>query len=218
MAKKLSEKEKLEIIKNFSNGKTIDQLADQFNCAKLTISRNLKKSLGEQTYKDLVKKIKNHNKIKNLNKESINTEIESQSTKENRLNENQLDNSFFQTTPFTEIVPLNCEIDNNVQKDLSSVNISDINLPKIVYMIVSKQIELETKYLRDYPEWQFLSEQDLNRKTIEIFFENKIAKRFCNKEQKVIKVPNTYIFKLVAPILVSKGITRIVTAENLISL
>ena len=218
MAKKLSEKEKLEIIKNFSNGKTIDQLADQFNCAKLTISRNLKKSLGEQTYKDLVKKIKNHNKIKNLNKESINTEIESQSTKEKRLNENQIDNSFFQTTPFTEIVPLNCEIDNNVQKDLSSVNISDINLPKIVYMIVSKQIELETKYLRDYPEWQFLSEQDLNRKTIEIFFENKIAKRFCNKEQKVIKVPNTYIFKLVAPILVSKGITRIVTAENLISL
>ena len=37
-------------------------------------------------------------------------------------------------------------------------------------MIVDKKIELEIKTLKDYPEWQFLSEKcDLNRKTIEIF-------------------------------------------------
>ena len=56
------------------------------------------------------------------------------------------------------------------------------------------------------------------RKTIEVFFDNKIAKRFCSNEQKVIKVPNTNVFKIVAPILVARGITRIVTAENLIAL
>ena len=85
-------------------------------------------------------------------------------------------------------------------------------------MIVDKKIELQSKYLSDYPDWQFLSKDELNRKTIEIFIDLKNAKRFCNKEQKVIKVPNTEIFKIVAPILVSRGITRIVSEDKLIAL
>ena len=85
-------------------------------------------------------------------------------------------------------------------------------------MIVDKKIELEIKYLRDYPDWQFLSKEELDRKTIEIFFDIKLAKRFCNKDQKVIKVPNSDVFKIVAPLLLNKGISRIVTADKLISL
>ena len=38
-------------------------------------------------------------------------------------------------------------------------------------MIVDKDIELEIKILKDYPQWDFLPVDDLNRKTIEIFFE-----------------------------------------------
>ena len=85
-------------------------------------------------------------------------------------------------------------------------------------MIVDKQIELETKLLKNYAEWSFLSEKDLNRKTIEIFFDLKIAKRSCKKEQKVIKVPNSNVFKIVAPILLSRGISRIVSSDYLIAL
>ena len=85
-------------------------------------------------------------------------------------------------------------------------------------MIVDKKIELETKFLKEYPEWQFLAQRELNRKTIEIYLDMKIAKRSCKKDQKVIKVPNTNVFKIVAPILLSKGISRIVSAENLIAL
>ena len=51
-------------------------------------------------------------------------------------------------------------------------------------MIVDKQIELETKLLKDYPEWNFLSEDDLNRKTIEIFYDLKTAKRSTVKRAK----------------------------------
>ena len=97
----------------------------------------------------------------------------------------------------------------NLEKIYLQYLLSEIDFPKIVYMIVDKKIELETKLLKDYPEWQFLPEDDLNRKTIEIYFDLKIAKRFCNKEQKVIKVPNTNVFKIVSPILISKGISRI---------
>ena len=52
---------------------------------------------------------------------------------------------------------------------MSSVPLLDIDLPKIIYMIVDKKIELEIKYLKDYPDWQFLSKDELNRQTIEIF-------------------------------------------------
>ena len=46
---------------------------------------------------------------------------------------------------FIEIAPLNFEIDNAPQKDLSSIPISEVDLPKVVYMIVNNKIELETK-------------------------------------------------------------------------
>ena len=83
---------------------------------------------------------------------------------------------------------------------------------------MENKIELQTKILRDYPDWQFLAQNELDRKTIEIFFDLKIAKRVCNKEQKVIKVPNTDVFRIVAPILVSRGISRLVCPDKLISL
>ena len=85
-------------------------------------------------------------------------------------------------------------------------------------MIVHKNIELEIKLLKDYPDWEFLPNEDLNRKTIEIFFDLKKAKRVCKKEKKVIKVPNTDVFRIVSPILISRGISRIVTSEKLIAL
>jgi len=38
-------------------------------------------------------------------------------------------------------------------------------------MIVDSKIELEIKLLGDYPNWQFLSQDELKRKTIEIYFD-----------------------------------------------
>jgi hypothetical protein len=98
------------------------------------------------------------------------------------------------------------------------VSINEVELPKVVYMIVGKQVELETKFLKEYVEWNFLSEKDLSRKTIEIFFDLKSAKRSSKKEQRVIKVPNSDVFKITAPILLSRGISRIVSSEVLIAL
>jgi len=124
----------------------------------------------------------------------------------------------FKSSQFTEIAPLNCDIENSPQKDLSSVSISDIDFPKTVFMIVDKKVELEVRYLKDFPKWQFLAEDELKRKTIEIFGDLKIAKGYCGKDQKVIKVPNTDVFKIVAPILRSRGISRIISSDQLIAL
>ena len=226
MAKRLTEIQKEEIFKFFTEGKTIDELSNEFNCTKLTITRNLKKNLGEKKYKEFL----NNNKStkQTLNSEKVNKSFGNKNQIINKhLNEKNdsskfiIDNiqeEFIPSTSFVEIEPLDCEIEESPQKDLSSIPISDIDFPNVVYMIVDKKIELETKYLKDYPEWGFLSKDELRRKTIQIFYDLKIAKRYCSNDQKVIKVPNTNVFKVVAPILRSKGISRIVSDDKLLAL
>ena len=212
MAKRISDKEKKEIIKDFINKKTLEEISKKYNFAKLTISRNLKKTLGEKKYYELINLPKQENQLSN-NKNSL----DQYSAISNNTSE-VFEESSFTETSFLEIAPLNYEIDNQPQKDLSSISITEVSLPKIVYMIVDKKIELEPKLLKEYVQWNFLSEKDLNRKTIEIYFDLKIAKRSCSKDKKVIKVPNSEVFKIVAPILISKGISRIVSSELLIAL
>ena len=214
MAKRLSEKNKEEIIKLFIDGNTVENLAIKFNCSKLTISRNLKKEIGEKKFKELTNRSNQINSKSDSEQKNIYAD---KSVNEQTFVENK-NEEFANINEFMEIAPLDYEIDSSEQKDLSSVSISEIDFPKIVYMIVDKKIELEVKYLRDFPSWEFLSKEELNRKTIQIFNELKDAKRFCTKDQKVIKVPNTEVFRIVAPILLSKGISRIINEEKLIAL
>ena len=222
MAKRLSDKQKEEIIKKFKAGNNLDNLSKEFQCTKLTISRNLKKHLGEELFKSLTEKYDINKKTiakKDFTNAFVDNNLENKysSSEEVHKKDNRYEDSFYSSS-FIELAPLNEEIDNEPQKDLSSIPLSEIDFPKIVYMIVDNKIELETKYLKDYPEWQFLPSNDLNRKTIQIFFDFKTAKRLCNKDHKVIKVPNTEVFKIVASILISRGITRIVTEDKLIAL
>ena len=228
MAKRLTEKQKEEIIKGFKEGKTIDVLTKEFNFTRLTIIRNLKIYLGDAKYEELKstnsKSIKKNTLEDHKNKDEINIQKNKVFNNEDEIQEYknsfQISNKedFYPDSTFLEITPIDFEIDNAPRKELSSVPISDIEFPNIVYLIVNKNIELEIKLLKDFPEWRFLPTDDLNRKSIEIFFELKLAKRACSKEQKVIKVPNTDVFRIVSPILISRGISRIVSAEKLIAL
>ena len=225
MAKRLTEKQKEEITRCFEDGSNIDLLSQQFDCNKMTIIRNLKKNLGELKYKELFNKnksLKGKSKTNNKTNDLLKIKFDDVDLTKNSnvpivSNENIV-TSNFAPNDFLEIAPLDYKIDNSSRKELSSVPISDVDLPKVVYMVVDKKIELEIKLLKDFPEWDFLPQNDLNRKTIEIFFDLNLAKRSCNKEQKVLKVPNTDVFRIAAPTLIAKGISRIVCEENLIAL
>ena len=225
MTKRLTEKQKEIIVNSFKNGSNIEDLSNEFKCTNSTIIRNLKKNLGDKMYKLLAKKNKNsiQNNNENINVDISDTDLKLVSTNKD-FNETYIkdksDKASNQSssTEFIEIAPLDFEIENSSRKELSSIPIDQIEFPKVVYMVVDKNIELEIKLLKDYPNWEFLPNEDLNRKTIEIFFDLKTAKRSCNKEQKVIKVPNTNVFKIVSPILISRGISRIVSEEKLIAI
>ena len=216
MAKRLSEKQKDEIVRRFCTGCGLDELSTEFNFTKTTIIKNLKKFLGEEEYKNFNKK----NKYRVEESQILDKQVKTNKDAET-INFNypiQDSETSFNLNSFVEIAPLAQEINHSTQKDLSSIPIKEITFPKVVYMIVDKNIELNIKVLKDFPEWQFLPQDDLERKTIEVYYDLKIAKRFCKKDQKVIKVPNPNVFNIVAPILISKGISRIVTSENLIAL
>ncbi|MBO8206793.1 hypothetical protein HA149_06940 [Prochlorococcus marinus XMU1406] len=226
MPKRLSERQKSEILQSFECGKSIESLSKQFNCTKVTIKRNLKKNLGELKFNELINKNKSLKANSYIHKEKegnfLDPEIDNH-INENRnylksFKENRVESDFTNEESFFEIAPLDYKIDKSSRKELSSVPISDIDLPNVVYMIVDKKIELEIKLLKDFPEWDFLPDDDLKRQTLEIFFDLKLAKKSCNKEQKVLKVPNTDVFRIAAPVLIEKGISRIVCPKNLIAL
>ena len=210
MVNRLSVQTKQEIVNLFiGHNYSIDEISKKFKCTSITIKRNLKKELGNEKYKEIIdlrKSKKNQETFDNEIKfDNVQNKAKSLSNEESQFN-------------FIELAPLDYEIDNVPRKEISSVPIEEIEFPNIVYMIVDKNIELEIKYLKDYPDWNFLSPDELNRKTIEIHFDIKNAKRFCKKDQKVIKVPNTDVFRIAATILTSKGISRIVSPDKLISL
>ena len=227
MTKRLTEKQKEEIVKSFKSGIDIYVLSQNYNCTNSTIIRNLKKNLGELKYKEFFNKrkssinksITNQNQTNFFKNKDLNSDdLRNDSNNHKVLKENITASNFAPIDAFFEIAPLDYEIDSSSRKELSSVSLSEVDFPKVVYMVVDKKIELEIKLLKDFPEWDFLPNGDLNRKTIEIFFDLNLAKRSCNKEQKVLKIPNTDVFRIAAPVLLKKGISRIVCAENLIAL
>ncbi len=215
MKKKVTDTNKKEMKELFEDGYSINEISKNLNFTVQTISRQLKNILGETKFK-LIKNKKLNKNFLNKNESQININKNNDDLKNfarDELNEENL-----QISEFIEIAPLNYDIENTSQKDFSAIPISDIDFPKTVFMIVDKKVELEIKYLKDYPKWEFLSQEDLKRKTIEIYYDLKIAKGFCSKDQKVIKVPNPEVFKITAPILLSRGISRIVSSDKLIAL
>lgn len=120
---------------------------------------------------------------------------------------------------FEEIAPLVSGFDFELKKQKSDFEILDYEcLPESVYMIVDKKVELELQLISDLPEWSFLPENELQRKAILLFSNQRSAKRICSRSQRVIKIPNTSIFKLSQSYLISKGITRLILEDSIIGL
>ena len=225
MSRKVSEKQKKDILASFNEGIAIKEISKTFNFTVPTITRQLRSILGEETFL----KRKNLTSSKNKKSNSIPSATNKKSSIQKENNESNVlskrnfledeSNAIFETDQtFTEIVPLNEQIEFTNQKELTSVPIKEITFPKSLYMIINNNIELEVKLLNEYPNWSFLPESDQKRMTIEIFSDQKLAKRFCTKNQKIIKIPNTKVFEIASRNLIAKGISRIVFEDNLISL
>ena len=216
MIKKVSASQKEEISSFFVNGVKISEIAQKFGFSSSTITRQLQKYFGKERFLEIKNFEKNAKNNRNIHKTTSETILE----KNNPLSieETSLENNIGDVSSFFEIPPLAQDIEFDFQKEISSIHISEVSLPQMVYMIVSKNIELESRSLYEFPEWSFLPQEDLNRKVIKIYAELKNAKRECKKDQKVIKVPNSNVFGIASSFLLAKGISRIISETQLISL
>ena len=212
VSKKVTDLQKKEILESFKDGLSLKDLSLKYKFSVQTISRQLKNLIGEVEFKKI--------KLSKLNKNDFNESIslvkkENQSSKFTKEKfENNIENEF----SFVEIAPLTEGVNLETQKDISSKQLSEISLPKNLYLLVDNNTELEPRLLKDYSEWHFLPEEDLKRYTIEIFQEKKKAQYKCQKNQKLIKVPNPDVFLKASAILKSKGISRIVFENSLLTI
>ena len=157
------------------------------------------------------------NIISNLEIEDTDNFCEELSSK-NKINKNQ-EFDINNNNDFELIEPLLSEFDFDQDKQKSHFEILHYeNLPESVYMIVDKKVELDLQLISDLPEWSFLPADELERNAILLFSNQRSAKRNCSRNQRVIKIPNTSIFKLSKSYLLSKGITRLILDDSIIAL
>ena len=223
MSKRVSEKQKRQISESFIKGKEISELSETYNFSKQTIIKQLKIILGEEQFNILSGQRKAKSRLKNDNfklveKKSKKIRVESQNINQIKENNHDLFEKEMTNVEFFEIPPVTTNIDLDNQKDLTSKPLSEANFPNVLYMVVDKNIELEPKLLKDFPEWRFLSEDDLNRTTIQVFSDQKLAKQTCSKNQKLIKITNTNVFLIASKNLKLKGISRIIFEDSLLAL
>ncbi len=152
---------------------------------------------------------------KSLFLEDANSLSQDLSSENNNNNNFDIDNN----NNFEEIVPLVSSFDFDLEKQKSDYEIHSYeSLPDSVYMIVDKKVELDLQPISDLPEWSFLPENELQRNAILLFGNQRSAKRICSRNQRVIKIPNTSVFKLSKSYLISKGITRLILEDSIIAL
>ena len=216
MPKKLSELQKQEISKSFIEGSEIKKISEIYSFSSQTIIKQLKKILGEQTYQEY--KLINSKKRSNIKEQFKYKKVSRKENIEKENVENQKYSKDNNQDTFIELIPLNEHIELEKRKELSSIPITEFDLPEIVYMLVDKKIELDPKILKEYTEWTFMPEKDLSRLTLEIFSNQKKAKICCSKNQKIIKIPNSKVISTVSRFLKANGITRIIYGDSLLSL
>ncbi len=240
MAAKLTEIIKKEMLEGFSKGKSLTLIAKEYGCTPSTVTRAVKSFLTEaefaelkssrsknKTLKDNVSNIPSeqnqlskkyivndgikNSKLKTENKIKDSTLVKEDSNLESSLTSNDYE-------AFTEIIPFGIEPFSEEQKEVACKPLSSESLPNTVFMLISKNNELESKPLKEFPDWSFLPKKDQNRLAIPLFSTHRDAKHSCLRNQKILKVPDSNVFLISLSYLISKGITRLIIDESLISL
>ena len=205
----------------FVDNEKVKQKEEDLEQASLLISCN-EKVKEEDQYVKVNEESYRHgvDQVASLDIEDADEFVEDQYSVNQKIKDHEKDkkNQNFDEN-FEEIAPLVSGFDFDLKKQKSDFEILDYEcLPESVYMIVDKKVELELQLISDLPEWSFLPENELQRKAILLFANQRSAKRICSRSQRVIKIPNTSIFKISKSYLISKGITRLILEDSIIGL
>jgi hypothetical protein len=93
--------------------------------------------------------------------------------------------------------------------DLKILPLADANFPATCYLVIDRMAELITCPLREFTHLGKIPDEEIYQRTLPIFDNHRVARRFSKRSQRVIKVPDGSIFEKTYPYLADKGITRL---------
>lgn len=98
-----------------------------------------------------------------------------------------------------------------IEADLQILPFAKAAIPRTCYVVVDRTAELITRPLKAFRELGRIPEEEILARTLPIFDNHRVAKRFSNQKQnqRIIKVPDGRLLHKVKPYLQAKGITRL---------
>jgi len=93
--------------------------------------------------------------------------------------------------------------------DLTVLPLSAAVFPTTCYLVVDRMAELIVRPLKEFTHLGKIPLEETHQKTLPIFDNHRVARRFSNRTQRVIKVPNSNVLRKASSHLKAKGITRI---------
>jgi Homeodomain-like domain len=101
---------------------------------------------------------------------------------------------------------------------LQVLPLAEATIPKIFYLVIDRSAELITRPLKDFADLGRIPEAETLERTLPIFDNHRVAKRFLRRSQRVIKIPDGRVLTKVGPYLQAKGITRLLIDGQVYSL
>ena len=96
--------------------------------------------------------------------------------------------------------------------------LSEASLPKTCYLVVDRAAELIARPLKDFGDLGRIPIEEIQEKTLPVFDNHRVARRFSNRSQRVIKVPDGRMLQNTCSHLQAKGITRLLIDGQVYSL
>lgn len=87
--------------------------------------------------------------------------------------------------------------------------LGDAVLPKPCYLVIDMRAELITRPLVEFADLGKIPSSEEREKTLPVFDNHRVARRFSRNKQRVIKVPDGSLITRTSPYLTAKGITRL---------
>ena len=102
--------------------------------------------------------------------------------------------------------------------DLQILPLSQASLPRICYLVIDRSAELIVKPLAEFADLGAIPDAETNQRTLPVFDNHRIAKRFSHRRERVIKIPDGRMLQKTSNHLQDKGITRLLIDGQIYSL
>ena len=103
-------------------------------------------------------------------------------------------------------------------EDLEILPLSQATFPRTCYLVIDRSAELIVKPLADFGDLGEIPQEEIRQKTLPVFDNHNIAKRFSHRRERVIKVPDGRMLQKTSRHLQDKGITRLLIDGQIYSL